>query len=99
MREKLGESESQKPREGNIPGGGGQGNCEWKSCRSRLAAGSSEVPCAEAGVRLGCGTVEGEMRKPAGGGSGRRDYRPHSDSGFGRDFSRPPPAICFEVKD
>ena len=63
MREKLGESESQKPREGTMPGVRGQGNCEWKSCPPRLAAGSSEVPCAEAGARLGCGTVEGGNEK------------------------------------
>ena len=76
---------------------------EWKSSQSRLAAGRSEVPCAEAGVRLGCGIAGGaegvEIRKRAGGGSGRQDYRPRRGSGFGRDFSRPPPAMCFEVKD
>lgn len=63
MREKLGELESQKPREGNIPGGSGQGNCEWKSCQSRLAADRSKVPCAEAGVRLGCGIAEEGNKK------------------------------------
>ena len=40
-----------------------------------------------------------EIRKRAGGGSGRQDYRPRRGSGVGRDFSRPPQAMCFEVKD
>lgn len=60
---------------------------EWKSCQSRLAAGRSEVPCAEAGVRLGCGIAGGaegvEIRKRAGGGSGARITDPAGALGSG----------------